>query len=449
MDFDFADVLLKVMERNASDLHLTAGSPPMVRQHGRLHPLDYPHLTPQDTREIVYSILTNDQRQRLENDWQIDFAYSIPGQGALPRQRLLPARLAVGRLPPDPARHAEARARSACRRCSRSSPRSRAASCSSPGPTGSGKSTTLAAMIDLINEHAARAHPHDRGPDRVPAPAQELHRQPARAGRRRAELRARPEGRAAPGPGRDPRRRDARPRDDLDRADRGRDRPPRVRHAAHAGHRADGRPHRRRVPARRSSSRCACSSRWRSRASSPSSCCRRPTARAARSAAEVLVPTPAVRNLIREGKTHQIYSALQTGGAARHADDGRLAGRARARAQDHPRARRGALARARGAAPPDGHREGGVGHGHLRLQGTRPRRRPHPGRDRGRRQAGRRGAAALQGPDRRRHRGAGAGERRRHPRALQEASRPTSSSSPRGSSRRWCPRACRCCARST
>ena len=48
-------------------------------------------LTPTDTREIVYSILTNDQRQRLETDWQLDFAYSIPGHGPLPRQRLLPA----------------------------------------------------------------------------------------------------------------------------------------------------------------------------------------------------------------------------------------------------------------------------------------------------------------------------------------------------------------------
>ena len=53
-------------------------------------------------------------------------------------------------------------------------------------------------------------------------------------------------------------------------------------------------------------------------------------------ATEVLVPTPAVRNLIREGKTHQIYSALQTGGAARHADDGRLARPARARAARSP-----------------------------------------------------------------------------------------------------------------
>ena len=81
MDFDFADILLEMLDRRASDLHLTAGSPPMVRVRGRLTPLEgYPTLTPTDTREIVYSILSNDQRQRLETTWQIDFAYEIPGR---------------------------------------------------------------------------------------------------------------------------------------------------------------------------------------------------------------------------------------------------------------------------------------------------------------------------------------------------------------------------------
>src|SRR3954465_5317484 len=68
------------MELGASDLHITAAAPPMVRLRGRLQPLDYPKLSPQDTREIVYSILTEEQRKRLENDWQIDFAYAIPGR---------------------------------------------------------------------------------------------------------------------------------------------------------------------------------------------------------------------------------------------------------------------------------------------------------------------------------------------------------------------------------
>ena len=248
MDFDFAEVLLQVMERNASDLHLTAGSPPMIRHHGRLHPLDYPHMTPQLTREVIYSILTNEQRQRLETDWQIDLAYSIPGKARF-RVNAYMQRAALSaafRLIPHEMPALSSLGLPPVLEDFTKKPRGFVLV---TGPTGSGKSTTLAAMLDLINDDAAGAHPHDRGPDRVPAQAQEVHRQPARAGRRRAELRARPEGRAPPGPRRDPRRRDERPRDDLDRSDRGRDRPPRVRHAPHAGHRADGGPHRGRVPA--------------------------------------------------------------------------------------------------------------------------------------------------------------------------------------------------------
>jgi Tfp pilus assembly pilus retraction ATPase PilT len=125
MNFDFADVLIEVMERGASDLHLTAGVPPMVRERGKLSPLDFPALTPQDTREIVYSILTNDQRKKLENEWQLDLSYSIPNRARF-RVNAYFQRAAMGaafRLIP-----------SASRRCSRSSRRSRVASCSSRVP---------------------------------------------------------------------------------------------------------------------------------------------------------------------------------------------------------------------------------------------------------------------------------------------------------------------------
>jgi twitching motility protein PilT len=151
MDFDFSDVLLTVMDRNASDLHLTAGSAPMIRHHGKLHALDYPVLTPQQTREVVYSILTNDQRQRLETDWQIDFAYSIPGKARFRVNayfqraslsaafRLIPSEMPKLRdlgLPPALLDFTK-------------KPRGFVLV---TGPTGSGKSTTLAAMLDSINE---------------------------------------------------------------------------------------------------------------------------------------------------------------------------------------------------------------------------------------------------------------------------------------------------------
>src|ERR671925_22404 len=152
MRFDFADLLLDIADRRASDLHITAASHPMVRVRGRLVPLDeYPRLDATDTREIVYSILNNDQRQRLETDWQIDFAYSIPGHARFRVNayfqrsaigaafRLIPAKIvSIDDLGLPTAVHDFTR-----------KPRGIVLV---TGPTGSGKSTSLAAMIDAINE---------------------------------------------------------------------------------------------------------------------------------------------------------------------------------------------------------------------------------------------------------------------------------------------------------
>jgi twitching motility protein PilT len=151
MDFDFADILMDVVSRNASDLHITAGAPPSVRVRGRLVGLDgYPVLSTTDTREIVYSILTNDQRQRLETEWQLDFAYAIPGharfrvnayfqRGALGAAfRLIPSTIqGIDELGLPPAVHEFTK-----------KPRGFVLI---TGPTGSGKSTSLAAMVDAIN----------------------------------------------------------------------------------------------------------------------------------------------------------------------------------------------------------------------------------------------------------------------------------------------------------
>ncbi len=151
MPLDFADVLLEVIDRRASDLHITAGAAPTVRVRGRLVPMEgFPVLTPNDTREIIYSILSEGQRQKFENNWQIDFAYQIPGQGRF-RVNAYFQRSAVGAafrlipfdvvpfetlgLPPVVAEFAN-------------KPRGLVLV---TGPTGSGKSTTLASLIDVIN----------------------------------------------------------------------------------------------------------------------------------------------------------------------------------------------------------------------------------------------------------------------------------------------------------
>ena len=133
MQLDFADVLLEVIDRRASDLHITAGAPPTVRVRGRLVPMDgFPVLTPNDTREIVYSILSEGQRQKFENNWQIDFAYQIPGRGRFRVNAYLPALRRRRRVPPDPVRRGPVRDPRPAARSSPTSPTSRAAWCSSP-----------------------------------------------------------------------------------------------------------------------------------------------------------------------------------------------------------------------------------------------------------------------------------------------------------------------------
>ncbi len=152
MNLDFADVLLQVLDRRASDLHITAGAKPTVRVRGRLTALDeFPVLTPTDTREIVYSILGNDQRQRLETDWQVDLAYTIPNRARFRVNayfqrsaigaafRLIPSEIvSIDKLGLPPIVHELTK-----------KPRGFVLV---TGPTGSGKSTSLASMIDEINE---------------------------------------------------------------------------------------------------------------------------------------------------------------------------------------------------------------------------------------------------------------------------------------------------------
>ena len=152
MSLDFASLLLEVIERNASDLHLTAGAHPTVRVRGRLQPLeDYPVMTTEQTRETIYSILTNDQRQRLETDWQIDFAYAIPGRARF-RVNAYYQRAAIGaafRLIPFSIKTVEELGLPAVMHELARKPRGFVLV---TGPTGSGKSTSLAAVIDEIND---------------------------------------------------------------------------------------------------------------------------------------------------------------------------------------------------------------------------------------------------------------------------------------------------------
>src|SRR5579862_4212107 len=139
-----------VVERNATDLHISAESPPLMRIDGELTPLPYPPLSANETKNLCYSLLTDSQRHRFEEESELDFSFGIRGlsrfRGNLFVQkgtvggafRLIPYEvrgLAELGLPPVVAELTKL-------------PRGLVLV---TGPTGSGKSTTLAAMIDKIN----------------------------------------------------------------------------------------------------------------------------------------------------------------------------------------------------------------------------------------------------------------------------------------------------------
>jgi twitching motility protein PilT len=150
-EFDFSEVLRLMVEANASDVHITAGFPPAVREKGQIQPMEgFGKLNPQQTREVVYGILNDDQRKRFENNQQLDFAYAIPGVARF-RVNCYFQRGSVSaafRLVPQEIPTLDSLGVPPILRELTKKPRGFVLV---TGPTGSGKSTTLAAMIDVIN----------------------------------------------------------------------------------------------------------------------------------------------------------------------------------------------------------------------------------------------------------------------------------------------------------
>jgi twitching motility protein PilT len=150
------DTLLEQMvAHNASDLHITVGSPPALRLRGHLHRLDqHARLTADETRQLLYRILSTEQQKQLELNRQIDLSYSIPGVARF-RVNIFSQRESLAgafRLIPAEIKTLE----------DLGVPASLYGLCGKPrglvlvtGPTGSGKSTTLAALIDEINRNRA------------------------------------------------------------------------------------------------------------------------------------------------------------------------------------------------------------------------------------------------------------------------------------------------------
>ena len=153
--FDLDVALGELIRRKGSDLHLTCGIPPAVRVHGELEHLpDMPVLEPDMLRNALYSIMTQKQREAFENDLELDMSYTIPGQGRF-RVNVFQQREAIGsvmRMIPFEILPLESLGVPAQVSNFAFLPRGLVLV---TGPTGSGKSTTLASLIDIINRERA------------------------------------------------------------------------------------------------------------------------------------------------------------------------------------------------------------------------------------------------------------------------------------------------------
>ncbi len=146
------DLLKEVMQYKASDLHVSAGMPPILRIDGNLLKTKYPSFTPRDVEELLFPMLSNEQRRILEQTWELDMSYGVSGVGRFRvnvyknRGTYAAAfRTVISTVPSfeslgltDVVKNITMRPRGLIL---------------VTGPTGSGKSTTLAAMIDYINEN--------------------------------------------------------------------------------------------------------------------------------------------------------------------------------------------------------------------------------------------------------------------------------------------------------
>jgi len=148
-------LLKTLVERGGSDLHLTTNSPPMIRVDGDLTPLDFPPLTVPETKQLVYSILTDVQKHRFEENLELDLSFGVKGLARF-RGNVFMQRGAVSavfrQIPYEILGFRELGV-----------PPIVETLCNKPrglvlvtGPTGSGKSTTLATMIDKVNREQPR-----------------------------------------------------------------------------------------------------------------------------------------------------------------------------------------------------------------------------------------------------------------------------------------------------
>ena len=310
---NFAEFLMGVIDKGGSDLHLTAGLPPMIRINGELQALKgYRRLEPKDLQELIYAILTQKQREKFEEELELDVSYSLPGKARF-RVNVFQQRDSLGavmRLIPFEIKSPD----------QLGIPESvvefsnlKRGLVLVTGITGSGKSTTLAALIDIIN---STRHEHIMT---VEDPIEFLHRH------KKAVVNQREVGTDTYG-FKEALKRVLRQDPDVILVGEMRDLETisTALTAAETGHLVFGTLHTQDAPQsidrvidvfpphQQQQIRVQLAGTIAGVVSQQLLKTADGKGRAV--AVEVLVATPAVRNLVREGKTHQIYTSMQAGG---------------------------------------------------------------------------------------------------------------------------------------
>ncbi|NPB06679.1 MAG: type IV pilus twitching motility protein PilT [Aquificae bacterium] len=152
-DVRMIDIIRRAKELNASDIHITPGAHPSVRVHGLIRPLtEYPKLTPNTTQKLAYSVMSEKHRKMLEEHGQVDFSFGVKDVGYFranvfyqKRAVAMALRVLPSRIPKVQELGLTEKVLELCHK--------KMGLILVTGPTGSGKSTTIAAMIDYINEN--------------------------------------------------------------------------------------------------------------------------------------------------------------------------------------------------------------------------------------------------------------------------------------------------------
>ena len=149
------DLLQEMIEKGASDLHLTAGLPPMLRVDGEILPTDRPALTPEQTQSLAYSVLNEEQQKRFEATKELDFSFGVKGMSRFRGNAYLQRGcmgLAIRQIPYEIRSFRDL----GCPPVVEQLAKRQQGLILITGPTGSGKSTTLASVIDKINTERKR-----------------------------------------------------------------------------------------------------------------------------------------------------------------------------------------------------------------------------------------------------------------------------------------------------